>query len=114
MARPRTVRTPDGGEVIMKNVSPELADRIKELVTGKVREVVSSAVEEVEPSAKASEYKSRAIGTCVTEGVYATVILGFDVDTNEAEILSVDKLNSMDRPSAVAGFKIAADRSGLV
>lgn len=117
MARPKIVRTPAGGEITLKNVEEDIAERIKELVTGKVKGIVAEAIAEVEDSAELYdevEYKDLAVGTATTDGVYAVVVVGFDLKSHTARILEVDKLASLDKPSAISAFKITASKKGLV
>lgn len=107
MARPRVVHLPDGGEVLIKNASPEEAQRIKDLILG----AKTDSVEEVDEVGETdtSNLNSLALGICRVGGQWAVAEVKFNVDTKEAAVDSLHVMGQYEsRQAAEARFKILA------
>ena len=115
IARPRIIRTEDGGEIVLKNASAETVAAVEAALKGTPTE---DLVAEATPVTKAS---SGATLTSVALGMYQdalslnwhVVTLKFSPSTKEAAV-EKDSLIGRDRYEAVENFKIQAVGMGLV
>lgn len=113
MARPRLLRTKDGGEISLKNVSNELYDKIKLLVDGK--EDAGSATEEAPTmSTDAGICLETAIGSHrLSDGIrYGTAVVRYNPETKAAYVEEVNTFE--DQYGAIDNFKILAVDNKLV
>lgn len=99
LMRPRIVRLPDGGEVIIKNVAPDKADEIKAyLLNTPTTSESGEATDSQDSSAKAASYTHKALGVVNNNGKLSVVVLNFDpvegVGVVESTKEALDKYDS--------------------
>ena len=106
MARPRLIRLSDGGEITLKNCSPETYETVKALVLGEAKD----EPEEATPPAHHLEYVG--IGTFVKKDGAGVVVLKFNPDTKEAIVEEVRPCRN--QTTASTEFKILAVKKKII
>lgn len=110
MARPRVIRTKDGGEILLKNVDPQLSSLISDLVNGK-----GSLGEPITSSAPMGVMTSKALGInkdkdgvrwCLTE-------VHYNPFTKEAKVEKVTTCGN-EKLEATEKYKIESVVLGMV
>lgn len=116
MARPRVVRTADGAEVVMRNLAPEMADKVKALLSGEdsadeSMETVAAPVSSVD----VSTLRNTAIGTFLdgTDLKWKLAVVKFNGSTKEASVEQIITAG-LEKTEASEKFKIQAVSMGLV
>ena len=117
MARPRVIRTEDGGEITLKNVNVEVAEKIKSLLDGGAPTEVTFGNTlslkdfEVEAPVDISKLENVALGLIKQDKVWKVAIIKFDGANAVVEKL----INAGDEKGlAVERFKILAVEHNLV
>ena len=122
MARPKIVRTKDGGEILLKNCDPDLAAKIKAMVQGAVEDQpVATQNDNYAPpepgyvvtACITSELDKFALSTFLKDGKWFAVTLKYNSDTKEATVESSEDCGGM-RHVAIDKFKILAIKHHLV
>lgn len=113
MARPRLIRTEDGGEISLKNVNPQLAAAIADLVAGKEAAVVEAPAVASAPSN--GLLNNKALGICknLDGTLYQLAEISFNAATKEARVDNLT-VTGDDKESAASAFKIAAVNNNIV
>lgn len=128
MARPRTIKLADGGEVILKNISKERCDEITSLLTA-VKPLVDIKVQ-TEPEPVLTEFvnvhsnvietpmvdgklTNVAVGTSHKDNVYSVVVIKYNPFTKQAIVDSV-KPAGHSKAEARSKFATTAMELGLV
>ncbi len=126
MARPKTIKLEGGGEVILKNCSPEVYVKIKAALNPPVQ-IESSEPEEEEvkeikvispaasiPVSVSTALESNAIGTFKKDKVgYGIAYIKFNPDTKEAKVDSIEMIGK-DRGQTEESFKIGVIKKGIL
>jgi hypothetical protein len=113
MARPKTIKLPGGGEIILKNVDAALVKSLEETIAGasapdRSNTIVSlAAVEAEEPN-----YIGKAVGTYHKKNKWAVVVLEFDPNTHQSRI--TDTLACEDKSECIERFKITVVENELI
>lgn len=108
MARPRVIKHPAGGEIILKNVSADEANRIKSLIAGNS----PAALPEPEES-KSTNLDKPAISLYKDgDNLWRVVILKFDSSSGDATVDEVRIFKS--QMEAIETFARLADRFEFV
>lgn len=117
MARPRVVRTSDGAEVVMRNLAPEMADKVKALLSGEdsADEAVVEAATEAPTAVDLDTLKNTAIGTFYdgSDGKWKLAVVKFNGATKQASVEQVITAG-IEKTEASERFKIFASTNGLV
>jgi hypothetical protein len=109
LARPRIIRFKNGGEVIMKNISPDEADRLTLLIEGKELKQVEVKSEWSAPP----EYKIRAMGTYERVDGWHVIELGFDPITGDTMVVA-SHLAGRTKGEAIGKFKHLTFIRGII
>jgi hypothetical protein len=109
MARPRIIRTADGGEVVVKNCTLETFEAVNSALNPGHTEVA-----EVEKPAVVDNFTHTALGTFKKDGRdWCIVYIKYDPLTKEAFVDSVDEVGP-DRGYAREKFKIEVINKGIL
>lgn len=110
MARPRMVKTKDGGEVTLKNVAPEVADKVKALLQGE-----ESSEPRQEEKKNMSELTNVALGTFrdASDKRWKVAILKYDPATGSATIEKIIVAGD-EKGNATERFRILAVENDIV
>jgi hypothetical protein len=113
MARPRLIRTKDGGEITLRNVDMALADKIKAYVEGSEEVTEAAAVVEAAP-APTAELTDVAIGV-YRDGAkgWGAAVVKFNPLTKEAKV-DATMYTGKEKAFASERFRILAAESDLV
>lgn len=111
MARPKIMRPKDGGEIILRNVSVEVSNKVEELLEndGALHIAPAALTEEVSQE----ELMYSALGLCKVDDTFFVVTVKYNPHTKEAV---VDSLEDATKTKAFADnkFKIDAIRKGIL
>lgn len=101
--RPRIVRLPEGGEVVIKNVDPAKADQIKAFLLGQSDEALPAQEKVQEPQpVKSAEYTHKALAI-INGPKTKLVTIKFDPVSGVGVVESTQE--AMDKYDATLMFK---------
>jgi hypothetical protein len=114
MARPRVIKLPNGGELIIKNGTPELVEQLKAVVLGQPAPVAAVPQETPQPIvARATVLSFNAVGISDFGGEFFVDKIQYDPIMGQATIVSHVSAG-YDRGYAGERFKITVAESDLV
>ena len=114
MGRPKVIRVPDfGGEVSLKNVTPELTDKIKNLVLGSAASA-TPLLEAPEEDEAIPTYTGTSFGVFQNnDGLWCVAIVKYDPRLRKATFEDVIKCG-FEREEAEERYKILSAQKGVI
>jgi hypothetical protein len=116
LARPKQIRLPDfGGELTLKNVSPEMTDKIKTLVLGGKPSTPENTIDALEEETEVfPSYTNTALGVFQnTDGLWCVAVIKFDPRTKKAMVDETIKAG-FEREEAEERLKILSAQKGVI
>lgn len=111
LGRPRILKTKYGGEVVCRNVGPEIIDVLQKALDGMEPTEAKAVVET--PAEKSGDMSYMAVGTYKgKDGWYVTEVK-YNPETGEAELVATSKVGDL-KVYAIEAFKIKASEHNLV
>jgi hypothetical protein len=109
MARPRILRTKDGGEISLKNCAPETYDKVKAVLDGETPATPAASA----ATAVNGDLTHTAFGTAKVGGQWAVAILKYNPETNEAVVERLER-GGEEKHITIANFKALVVQHGLL
>jgi hypothetical protein len=112
MARPRVIKLENNAEIVLKNLTPELADKVAGMINDLISGTAPVKGEETPVLAEYSPLPHEAVGLCQQNGKWVCAIVKYDPATKAAQVASL--IPAEGRDVAMERFKIEVVSRGII